>query len=273
MGPLSSTIALLTDFGDRDEYAGVLRGAILRRAPQAVIVDLCHQVAPHDIRQAAAMIAAAYRYFPEQTLHVMVVDPGVGGKRDIVFARTQTFGFLCPDNGLLSELIVQGHLISVRRVTNRALFAEVVSTTFHGRDIIAPVAGYLASGGPPENLGPRQAIHNLVCLDMSPAGPPKGGIIEGVVRSVDGFGNLVTNIDRALLTSILEDDLEINLVVDTGGRWTLPLASSYDARPVGALLATIGSRDTLEIAVNQGHAGRQIGVAPGTIIRISGKNG
>lgn len=266
-------ISLLTDFGDRDEYVGVMKGVILRRAPQAVIVDLCHHIAPYAIHQAAAMIAAAYRFFPERTLHVMVVDPGVGGERDIIFAQAQTFGFLCPDNGLLSGLIAQGLLRAARRVTNRALFAEVVSKTFHGRDIIAPVAAYLAAGGLPENLGPQKDIGELVCLEVSPARLYQDGILVGHVDRIDGFGNVVTNIGAELLTSILEDDLNQNLVVDIGEKWAMPLVSSYGALPPGELLATIGSRDTLEIAVNQGHAGRLLGAAPGAMIRVVCKDG
>jgi len=262
-------ITLLTDFGDRDEYVGVMKGAILRRAPHAVIVDLCHHIAPHDIRQAAAMIVAAYPHFPEGALHVMVVDPGVGGKRGIVYAQAATCGFLCPDNGLLTGLIAQGILQSAWRVTHRALFAKAVSATFHGRDIMAPVAGFLASGNRAETLGPRQAIGDLVCLDDPPARLERDGSVRGTVVAVDRFGNVVTNIGRDLLTSSGEGDLKQTLMVEIETQWAIPLVSSYSAVPTGDLLATMGSRNTLEIAVNQGNAGMVLGVVPGSQMRVS----
>jgi S-adenosylmethionine hydrolase len=262
-------ISLLTDFGDRDEYVGVMKGAILGRAPHAVIVDLCHHIAPHDIRQAAAMMVAAYPYFPEGALHVMVVDPGVGGKRGIVFAQAPTCGFLCPDNGLLTGLIKQGILHTAWRVTNRALFSHAVGATFHGRDIMAPVAGFLASGNGPEKLGPRQAIGDLVCLDDPPARREPDGSLQGTVVAVDRFGNVVTNIGRDLLTSAGEGDLKQTLMIEIATHWAIPLVASYSAVPTGQLLATMGSRNTLEIAVNQGNAGMILGVVPGSQIRVS----
>lgn len=269
MGSAPPIISLLTDFGDRDEYVGVMKGAILRRAPHAVIVDLCHHIAPHDIRQAAAMMAAAYPYFPEGALHVMVVDPGVGGQRGIVYAQAATCGFLCPDNGLLTGLIAQDILHTAWRVTNRTLFSQAVSATFHGRDIMAPVAGFLASGNRPEMLGPGQAVADLVCLDDPPARLERDGRLRGTVVAVDRFGNVVTNIGRDLLTSSWEGDLKQSLMVESETPWVMPLVSSYSAVPTGGLLATIGSRNTLEIAVNQGNAGTLLGVVPGSQLRVS----
>jgi S-adenosyl-L-methionine hydrolase (adenosine-forming) len=262
-------ISLLTDFGDRDEYVGVMKGGVLSHAPHAVLVDLCHHILPHDIGQAAFMIAAAYRFFPEGTLHVMVVDPGVGGQRDIVFAQAQTCGFLCPDNGLLSRLIAQDILHTAWRVTNRDLFSSTISATFNGRDIMAPVAGFLASGGHPEELGPRKAIADLVCLDIPSVRQEADGCLWGTVVAVDRFGNVVTNIGRDLLTSAWEDDLTQILTVKIGNHPAIPLVASYSAVPAGGLLATIGSRDTLEIAVNQGHAGMVLGIVSGTPIHVS----
>lgn len=256
-------IALLTDFGDKDEYVGVMKGVILCRAPHAVMVDLCHHVAPHDIRQAAAMIAAVFRYFPGNTLFVLVVDPGVGGERDIVWAQAGGRAFVCPDNGLLSVLITHGVLEAARRVTNQALFPQPVSHTFHGRDIMAPVAGFLASGGLPAQLGPEQPIGDLVCLGDPPAYLEIDGSLRGTVVAVDHFGNVITDIGVDLLTTAWEGDLNHDLIIEVGTRRSMPLVSSYSALPPGGLLATIGSRNTLEIAVHMGNAGAALGVAPG----------
>jgi S-adenosylmethionine hydrolase len=268
-GPLPAIITFLTDFGDRDEYVGVMKGVVLRRAPRAVLIDLCHHIPSHDIRQAAAMIAAAYRYFPEGTLHVMVVDPGVGSDRRIVFAQAASHQFLCPDNGLLSGLITTGKLLSARQVANPALMADDVSATFHGRDVIAPVAGFLASGGRPETLGERLAIETLVCLkDSSPHRKPDGSIL-GAVVAVDRFGNVVTDIGFGLLTSTHEGDLKQFLTIDIVGSQTLPLVSAYSEGRVGDLLALIGSRQTLEIAVNQGNAAQRLGIRPGMPVQVT----
>jgi len=264
-----STISLLTDFGDRDEYVGVLKGVILSRAPQAVIVDICHHVTPHDIRQAAAMIAAVFPYFPTGTLHVVVVDPGVGGDRDIVLARARQCDFLCPDNGLLTELIFQGVLQAAWRVTNQTLFADAVSATFHGRDIFAPVAGFLASGGAPAKLGPEKAIDEMVCLGRAATRCDGQGRLRGTVVSVDRFGNIITDIGRDLLTSFCEGDLNQSLVIEAGSVYSMPLVASYSRVPPGKLLATIGSRGTFEIAVNQGSAAERLGIAPGVWIRVA----
>ena len=262
-------IALLTDFGDQDEYVGVMKGVILSRAPGASIVDLCHHIAPHDIRQAAAMLDAAYAFFPEHTLYLMVVDPGVGGDRGTVLACAGARRFICPDNGLLSGLIRRGILDAARRITNPALFADSVSTTFHGRDIMAPVAGFLAAGGPPEELGPVQAVSDLVRLEADPVRRAVDGSLTGRVVAVDRFGNVVTDIDRNLLTSVCEDDLNRALTITVGASpRRVPLVASYSSRPRGELLAIIGSRGTLEIAVNMGHAAEDLGIGPGMAVTV-----
>jgi hypothetical protein len=269
-GSRSPIISLLTDFGDDDEYVGVMKGAILCRAPHTVIIDLCHHIVPHDIRQAAHMIEAAFGYFPEGTLHVMVVDPGVGGQRGIVFAQSRHYGFLCPDNGLLTGLIARGTIEKACYVTNPTFFHDTVSATFHGRDIFAPVAGYLSSGGKAENLGPRLDVGKLVCLSETAAYVDGQGRLSGTVVTIDRFGNIITNIGRDLLTSAWEGDLNQHLIIEAGNRLhKMPLVTSYDAVGTGELLATIGSRNTLEIAVNQGSAAPRMGVLAGAPIRVA----
>jgi len=265
----ASIISLITDFGDRDEYVGVMKGAILRRAPHAVIVDICHHIAAHDIRRAAAMMAAAFPYFPSGTLHLVVVDPGVGSERDIVLARARECAFLCPDNGLLTGLIRQGVLLCARRITNQSLFADAVSATFHGRDIMAPVAGFLASGGAPDQLGPEKSVDALICLDGASPRFSEKGCLQGTVVTVDRFGNVITDIGSDLLTSVMEGDLNQPLVIEVGSVYHLPVAASYSAVPAGQLLATIGSRNTLEIAVNQGSAADVLRISPGAAVRVA----
>ena len=269
MASWSSIITLLTDFGDRDEYVGVMKGVILGKAPNALIVDLCHHIEPHNIRQAAAMAAGAYRYFPRGSLHVMVVDPGVGSHRDIVWAQTRTHAFLCPDNGLLTDLITGDLLHTVRVLTNRDLYLDTVGATFHGRDILAPVAAYLASGGQADQLGPLKPISDLVCLKDLPGRQGAGGDVHGTVISVDRFGNVLTDIGPDLLTSLREGGLKCLSVAVADNRWEIPLVSTYsDMRP-GRLIALFSSRNTLEFAINQGAAAALLDIVPGTTIRIS----
>ncbi len=265
----SFIISPLTDFGDQDEYVGVMKGVILSRAPNAVIVDLCHHIAPHDIRQAAAMAASAYRYFPEGTLHVMVVDPGVGSPRDIIWAQTRTQAFLCPDNGLLTEFVAKDLLQDARVVTNRDLFLEQTGTTFHGRDILAPVAGFLASGGRAKQLGPSRPIAELVRLADVAAGMGSGGGVFGTVVSVDRFGNVLTNIGPDLLTSRREGGLKSLSVTVAENRLEIPLVNTYSDMPPGHLVALFSSRNTLEFAINQGDAATWLDVAPGASISIA----
>lgn len=156
-----SVITLLTDFGTQDEYAGVMKGVILSLHPAALIVDISHQIAPQDVMQAAYMLRSSWQYFPAGTVHVTVVDPGVGGKRDILAAQYKRHFFLAPDNGILSMLAEEGDFQSLIRVENSGYFRNSVSRTFHGRDIFAPVAAHLSMGVKPENFGPRADFRQI----------------------------------------------------------------------------------------------------------------
>ena len=266
-----AVVSLMTDFGAQDEYAGVMKAVIMTAAPAARIVDLCHQVAPQNVAQGAFMIEAAFRYFPAGTLHVLVVDPGVGGERRILYAEAADHRFLCPDNGLLTMIAHTTGLSGVRQVSNRALFAPQVSRTFHGRDIFAPVAAFLAQGGgAPNQLGAPTdpgSIEHLV--DWVPQ-IGADGRITGRIVAADRFGNLITNIGAVLLENLLRDANPPTLQVDIGRQLTIRLRDAYEEAPSGAVVAIIGSRATLEIAINQGRAIDYFKAQPGGRITVQG---
>jgi len=207
---VSRPIALLTDFGHGDPYLGIMRGVILSINPQAQVVDLCHEVLPQNVFQAAFLLRAAYPYFPTGTIFVAVVDPGVGSARRILCLDTQCHLFLAPDNGLLSLIAAPGRW---RHVTSRRYFLNPVSHTFHGRDIFAPVAAHLSLGLDPGELGP--VVADPVQL---PAHIPQrfGDELRARVVHIDHFGNLITNVTAADLAALRQ------MAEITGGEFIQP---------------------------------------------------
>jgi S-adenosylmethionine hydrolase len=192
-------ITLLTDCGLEDEYVGVMKGVVLSINPAVHLVDLTHAIGRHDIEQGALILSASYRHFPKGSIHIAVVDPGVGGARKVVCLRQGGHVFLAPDNGLLSMVIDEKKVEDVRAVTNRKYFLEWVSDTFHGRDIFAPVAAHLSGGVDPVCLGESLDPKELTLFDIDYPHVSEKGELVGKVITVDHFGNLVTNIDRGCL--------------------------------------------------------------------------
>ena len=263
-------ITLTTDFGTADTFVGEMKGVILGVNPDAAIVDLTHEVPPHDIVAGAYLLGAAYRQFPPGTIHVAVVDPGVGTARRPLAVSGPNAAFVCPDNGLLSYVLEceggsppDGPPLEVGEaglppgwvayhLKNDRYWRRPVSATFHGRDIFASVAAYLSVGEPAAKMGPEVAS---VQAFRVPRPLAANGRIDGAVVHVDRFGNLVTNIGAALLPS------SGAFVVEVGGRRTTGLADSYQSG--GALLAIVGSQGTLEIAARNGSAAAELGVGVG----------
>lgn len=267
---MAAIITLTTDFGLQDEYVGVMKGVILGLAPAVQLVDLTHAIAPHDCRQAAGVLAAAYPYFPSGTIHLVVVDPGVGSERRIVLVQGGGHLFLAPDNGVLTPILRAGVGETAYEVTREELFLSPRSHTFHGRDILAPVAGHLAAGLAPAATGPSLALAALTTLPLpAPTLDLHRLRIEGQVLSCDHFGNLITNIDQERIRNLQAQRPNETLVVTVGTHRLLGLQSWYSAVPPQAPLAIIGSRGTLEIAVNQGQAAELLGVGPANKITIS----
>jgi len=274
--PRRPVIALTTDFGLHDNYVGVLHGVILAINRAAVVVDLCHAVPPQDVDAGAFLLGAAYRYFPSDTIHLAVVDPGVGSHRPAIALATPGGTFVGPDNGLFSVAIREqspglpaqggavsaallGPRLSVVRLTNPAYFLPRVSATFHGRDVFAPVAAHLASGVPIDRLGePPETVYLLPAA--RPVRRPDGTLVAHIVHS-DQFGNLTTDLSAAQA-----EQLPQPLVFRLHGRIVRGLNRYYAEGP--ELMALIGSSDRVEIAVRNGSAALTLGARVGDEIEV-----
>lgn len=255
-------ITLLTDFGHGSPYVAAMKGVILSINPAAVIVDLAHDVPPQDIRAGALLLEDVAPRFPPGTIHVAVVDPGVGTDRPIVYARIGHQAFVCPDNGLLSRLLLGARPARLFRLENPDYWLQPVSKTFHGRDIMAPVAARLSLGLDPALLGPPHAA--LVTLDW-PAPRVLPGRIEGHVLRVDAFGNLITDIPASLLAEV-----QAGLIhASCRGQRAAAHVPTYAQAPPGALVSLIGSSDRVELAVAGGSAAARLGAAVGDAVHVT----
>ena len=261
----SGIISLTTDFGLTDPYVGQMKGAILGRNPATRLVDLSHGVSRQDIIGAALILHSSYAFFPSGTVHLVVVDPGVGSQRRILAAEGDGHYFVAPDNGIISLLLRDGILTSVYNVTQEEFFAETVSHTFHGRDIMGPVAATLASGLPLPAVGPEVSPASCICLDL-PVARVIGNRIEGQVLQVDHFGNIRTTIrstDLEHLASPQQCQVQLN------EQKIQTISTSYAETEPGKLLALIDSAGYLEIAVNRGSAAELTRCRIGDPVQVS----
>lgn len=263
-----SLISLLTDFGTRDEYVGVMKAVIWGIAPRVQIVDIGHQVAPQDLHQAVFLLGAAYPYFTTGSVHVIIVDPGVGSARRIVGMGFEGHYFIAPDNGILALLLKGRQPEMLVEVSRPEFFLPRVSQTFHGRDIFAPVAAHIASGTALEALGPPLTLERLHQPSLPPAPVTGHRQIKGAIVQVDRFGNLTTNIEQQQFKDARAPADETRMTVRVGGKTLKGLCACYADVPVGRLLALMGSRELLEIAVNQGNAQRHLGVVRGDAVEV-----
>lgn len=256
-------ITLTTDFGQVDWFVGALKGVILSRHPRAFIVDITHAIPPGDIRTGAFTLLQATRSFPPRTIHVGVVDPGVGGDREAIVIETERALHIGPDNGLFSFAVRDQVIRSVRRLANPRLFQHPVSRTFHGRDVFAPVAAHLAAGFPLRQVGPSLA--HFVRLHW-PEPEHQADRICGQVLYLDRFGNAIANVDARALARFAGSSRPVTIHV--GRHRGIPLAESYSAARRGRPLALIGSTGLLEIAINGGSAAVQLGLKVDTPVTV-----
>jgi len=239
-----------------------MKGVIARLAPKTQVIDLTHQVPPGDVRAGAFALSAAYRFFPRGSVHLAVVDPGVGSARQAIAVRTMEYVFVGPDNGLLSWALESERVKAIRGLENETYFLPEVSQTFHGRDIFAPVAAYLSRGGSIQRLGPaREHYQPLVMTQIRRS---RGGV-EGEIIYIDHFGNAITNIRR----DALQISADVQVEVRIGRRRLCSLAGFYQAVPPGQPAAIIGSTGYLEIAVNRGNASKELSLRAGDKVRVS----
>jgi S-adenosylmethionine hydrolase len=256
------TIAFLTDFGTRDHYVGAMKGAALTICPDAILVDISHDIAPHDIVGGAVALAAAFRYFPAGTIFVAVVDPGVGSGRRGIAASAAEYRFVAPDNGLLSMAFQDAPPDIVVELTNPEYARAEISRTFEGRDRFAPAGAWLACGTALEALGPR--VVNWRALDL-PVPEAGDDVLTGEVLVVDRFGNLITNISRRTLTAFAAD----RSVTVALGAHRAGIVQTYADGGDGEICALFGSSDRLEIAVNGGSAAERLGAARGARVVVT----
>lgn len=256
-------VTLLTDFGLEDEYVGVMKGVLLTINPSVTVVDLCHQIPAGDITQASWLLSWSWRYFPKGTIHLVVVDPGVGSTRRILCLLHEGQTFLAPDNGVLTTVIREAKKPKIYAVTNRRYALGKISHTFHGRDIFAPAAGYLSKGLAPHRLGPPVSSFKRLPLPVPLANRSS---LKGQVIGIDRFGNALTNLPEIQVERLRrKGSLQIRLK----GRTLRDVRSSYSAVGRGSPLAIIGSRGLLEIALNGGSAAQILRLKRGDSVEVT----
>lgn len=261
MPAASRLITLMTDFGLKDHFVGAMKGIIAGIAPRARVIDITHEIEPFQIAQARYLLSQTYPYFPPRTIHVAVVDPGVGGERRPLLVEAAGQYFIGPDNGIFTDVLALPKA-RARELSNRKLWRAAISSTFHGRDIFAPAAAHLAAGVTPARAGklirdPRLAENRV---------PLRTGkrFWTGEVIHIDRFGNLITNLVPLDMPELgpRRTVLKIGYEVIDG------IAPSYSAVAPGTVVAVVGSGGTIEIAVNQGHAARKLGVGIGSPVEL-----
>jgi len=257
-------VTFTTDFGLNDVFVGVMHGVVLHVHPETSIVDICHSVASYDVLEGAWTIAQAYRYFPPRTVHVVVVDPGVGSLRRPILAETEDYVFVAPDNGVLSLVEAREAKFVVRHITAERYFVQPVSHTFHGRDIFAPVAGWLSKGVAPEEFGTE--ISDYVRLPVPQVERIGANTLRGVVMKVDKFGNLITSIGIQDVPGLLTDSpppIKV-LIADL----TISQLCRAYAEGGEGVFAILGSSGYLEIAARQASAAEKLGAGVGTPVGV-----
>jgi S-adenosylmethionine hydrolase len=250
----SGVITLTTDFGLTEPYVAMMKGVVLTIHPEARLVDLSHQVRAGAVSEGARVILEAFPFFPKGTVHVAVVDPGVGSERRLLAVEARGHYFVGPDNGIFWPVIKSAGRTRVIELIEKDFFQAPVSQTFHGREIFAPIAAHLARGIALERLG--RPIDDPVQLDV-PSPFEENGILYGEIVHMDHFGNLITNIDRSVLERFLRTTQP---VITVGSLVIRGLRRTYGDVDAGNTLALINSANKLELAVNLGNASEYIGV-------------
>ncbi len=253
-------ITLLTDFGTCDWFVGTLKGVILGLQPQAGVIDLTHEVPPGDLLAGAVALRAACRFFQRGTIHVAVVDPGVGSARPAIVVETRDYFFVGPDNGILSLALRRETVRRIHRLENSRYFLPRISQTFHGRDIFAPVAAHLSRGVPAQRFGTQQEDYRK--LPWPEVRPNRGGL-RGEIVYVDRFGNALSNVGNDWL-----DATGHEWVVRLPNRHLCPVRPFYQAVGPGKPVAVAGSSGFLEIALNGGNAARVLGLRRGSVVTL-----
>ena len=263
--PAQRIITFTTDFGVTEHYVGVMKGVVYSINPAAQIVDITNSVQPFDILDGAIAISQAYSYFPKDSIHVVVVDPGVGGQRRPILVNAGTYQFVAPDNGVLSLVYEREERILVRHITSEHYFRQPVSNTFHGRDVFAPVAAYLSKGVEGVKFGDEVTDYvRFAAPKPKPSGPKAW---KAVVLKTDRFGNLITNITPTDVPKIFDGSSQ-SFRITVGKAEVTRLCSTYSAGNPGELFAVLGSAGFLEVSTNKGAASRLAGADKGSEVSL-----
>ena len=258
-------VTLTTDFGLNDHFVGTMKGVILSIVPEAEIVDICHSVQAFDILDGALALAQAYNYFPTRTVHLVVVDPGVGSARRPILASCDKYNFVAPDNGVLSLMYAREERLNVRHISSDHYFLQPLSNTFHGRDVFAPVAAYLAKGVDQEKFG--NEITDFVRFNAPKPKATDAKTLRGVVLKVDRFGNLITNITPQDVPALFQSQ-PASFKILVGKKEITTLSTNYAEGAPGEIFAIVGSMGYLEIAANRGAAAQLSGAGKGAEVSI-----
>jgi S-adenosylmethionine hydrolase len=255
-------ITLTTDFGTADHFVGTMKGVIAGIAPRARVIDITHEISPYEVNEAAFVIAQAWRYFPKGTIHVIVVDPGVGSARRPVLCQAEGQFFIAPDNGVLSMIYDKAPKHTVRVISNPKLMRRNISRTFHGRDVFAPAAAHLARGTPPAQFGKRieDFLRNFLLKPVQQARRVWGGTI----LKIDRFGNLITNLPIDQFQDVKTRPFELRV----GLKQIHRLALTYSEVAMGEVFAIVGSAGYIEIAANQASAAKVLGCSSGAPVEL-----
>jgi S-adenosylmethionine hydrolase len=255
-------ITFTTDYGVNDPFVGVMKGVILNINPEVQLVDITHGVIAHDVLDGALAIGQAFKYFPPRTIHVVVVDPGVGTTRRPILVAGDQHYFVAPDNGVLSSVYDQTEALHGWHITAEHYFLNPVSTTFHGRDIFAPVAAWLSKSWQTASFG--DAVTDLVRFAI-PKPKASGKAIKGVVLRIDAFGNLLTNFTPEEVPALAADG---KFSVRIGNAQITKILPTFAQGAANEPIGVIGSTGFLEICINKGNAARTLGVGRGAEVTI-----
>ena len=255
-------IALLSDFGTRDHYAGTMKGVVLGLCPEAMLVDITHEIPPHDVLAGALQLAASFKYFPAGTVFLAVVDPGVGSGRRGLAVEAGDYRFVAPDNGVLTAVLQEAPAKRIVELTERRYARPTVSRTFEGRDRFAPAAAWLARGIQLPALG--RPLGDCQRLEI-PQPVAETDRLAGTVLLVDAFGNLVTNLDRRAVEALAKAGA---IQIVAGGQSVPRLVSTYADIAHGEVCALFGSSDHLELAAHSESAAARLGLGRGAVVEI-----
>jgi S-adenosylmethionine hydrolase len=260
-------ITLTTDFGRADGYVGAMRGVILGICPHVALVDISHEIRPQAVQQAAYVLSTAVPYFPLDTIHLVVVDPGVGSERRPIVVQTEKAAYVAPDNGVLTLALAQDPAHMAVHITAPRLRLPQLSATFHGRDIFAPAAAHFASGVEPQEMGDLIRVEDLVTFPSLQPQPQPDGSWQAQVLHVDRFGNLITAVQAASIKELgAMDDPE--LLVVAGGEQIVGLSRTFADVEQGRLVNYVGSSGYLEIAVREGSAAERLRMGVGDPVSV-----